>query len=57
MASSIDINQCSGNPGLCDVHATCTVLANKYVCRCPTGFSGDGFKAGTGCTGIRFQKS
>jgi hypothetical protein len=48
-----DTNECDTAP--CVASATCndpSSAANNVVCTCPTGFSGDGKKTGTGCTNI-----
>jgi len=46
-------NECNAAP--CVANASCqdpSSAANDYVCTCPSGFSGDGKKTGTGCTNI-----
>jgi hypothetical protein len=39
---SLDINECLADP--CHVNGICTNTAGSYVCRCKTGFSGNGFQ-------------
>ncbi|GMI80402.1 wall-associated kinase 2 [Hibiscus trionum] len=44
-----DINECE-TLKLCSVGGTCYNTPGSYSCSCPTGFEGDGWKNGTGCT-------
>ena len=39
---SIDINECSFSPSVCDVNANCQNNAGSYTCSCNAGFIGDG---------------
>ena len=43
-----DIDECSMDPGQCDVNADCTNSAGSYSCTCKQGFTGNG----TTCEGI-----
>ncbi len=48
-------NECVPSPGPCVANATCNdpdSSPNDAVCTCPTGFTGNGKTAGTGCTQI-----
>ncbi|KAL4387626.1 hypothetical protein GQ457_09G026700 [Hibiscus cannabinus] len=44
-----DINECETLKP-CSVRGTCHNTAGSYSCSCPTGFEGDGWRNGTGCT-------
>ncbi|KAK8662027.1 hypothetical protein V6N13_091615 [Hibiscus sabdariffa] len=44
-----DINECETLKP-CSVRGTCHNIPGSYSCSCPTGFEGDGWKNGTGCT-------
>lgn len=37
-----DVNECTGNAAGCSADATCTNTSGGFVCRCKTGFEGDG---------------
>ncbi|MFO0745476.1 MAG: EGF domain-containing protein [Myxococcota bacterium] len=37
-----DVNECTLHLADCDAHATCTNTSGAYVCRCNTGYQGDG---------------
>lgn len=53
----VEIDECTGandccvagTPG-CEATATCVNTTGSYQCDCPTGYAGDGFRTGTGCT-------
>ncbi|KAK8671389.1 hypothetical protein V6N13_037985 [Hibiscus sabdariffa] len=44
-----DINECETLKP-CSVRGTCHNTPGNYSCSCPTGFEGDGWRNGTGCT-------
>ncbi|KAK8662025.1 hypothetical protein V6N13_091613 [Hibiscus sabdariffa] len=44
-----DINECETLKP-CSVRGTCHNTPGSYSCSCPTGFEGDGWRNGTGCT-------
>ena len=39
---SLDIDECSADPGPCDENADCTNTDGSYSCNCKQGFDGDG---------------
>ena len=49
--TSSDIDECSVGKNLCDPNALCTNTEGNYVCRCISGFVGDGMT----CQGIAPQ--
>jgi len=42
-----DVDECATNNGGCSANADCKNTAGSFVCRCKTGFHGDGFTCGT----------
>ncbi len=53
-----DVNECSYAGPIAELHHSCAIEADcyntygSYACKCKNGYSGDGFKNGTGCTDI-----
>ena len=47
ICDSLDIDECKTNLCSCDVNADCLNTIGSYVCRCHTGYIGDG----TNCRG------
>jgi hypothetical protein len=45
-----DINECNSAMNSCAPNAICTNMPGSYNCSCYSGYSGDGFGNGTGCT-------
>ena len=39
---SPDIDECSANVRMCDIHANCSNTRGSYSCLCRAGFTGDG---------------
>ncbi|XP_012841543.1 PREDICTED: wall-associated receptor kinase 2-like [Erythranthe guttata] len=50
-----DTNECENSP--CVSNAICTNSLGSYNCSCPRGFTGDGTKAGIGCTKNKWHLS
>ncbi|KAI3730427.1 hypothetical protein L1987_61597 [Smallanthus sonchifolius] len=48
--ASDDIDECARGIHDCEDKAHCVDTQGNYTCKCPKGYSGDGTKAGTGCT-------
>ena len=38
----VDVDECNENEDNCHNNATCTNNEGSFVCKCKTGFSGDG---------------
>lgn len=36
------MDECAASPSPCDQNATCTNTIGSYICKCKTGFTGDG---------------
>lgn len=48
----LDVNECENNP--CHSTGTCVNTPGKYVCVCPQGYYGDGWR--TGCFPSKLNK-
>ena len=51
----LDDNECTDGSQTCDGNATCTNTPGSFMCACNSGYSGDGYTEGTGCTGKKFH--
>ena len=38
----LDVDECTQNPGVCDINANCTNTEGSYSCECLKGYTGDG---------------